>query len=300
MDRLKTLLQPMPLVRICVVVSATILLTLCLNGTITVPAIDYIAYLYSTYALVLVCAWLPGAAKRLSTVFTALMEKHAAARSWFERFYAVSIDPERRMRALLVPSLVFNLGYAAFKLGVGIWLGSWWMIAAGVYYAILASLRYSLLWTFMTKGGDENDEWDWKTYRNTAFQMLFLTVAMNGLIVQTVQSGEAYHYPGVLIYAFALYAFVKIIAAVTTLVRKWHEENIILAASRCISFACALMSMMALQTAMISQFGGGEAFARTANALFGAFVCLVMLCICGHMLNRYRRHTQKGRNEAHA
>jgi tellurite resistance protein TehA-like permease len=58
--------------------------------------------------------------------------------------------------------------------------------------------------------------------------------------------------------------------------------------------------MMALQTAMISRFGGGEAFARTANALFGTFVCIVMLCICGHMLNRYRRRMQKGRSEAHA
>lgn len=300
MDRLKALLQPKTPVRICVVVSAAILLTLCLNGTIAVPAIHYAAYLYSTYALVLVCAWIPGAANRLSTVFTASIEKHAAARPGFERIHAVAIDPERRMRALLAPSLVFNLGYAAFKLGVGIWLGSWWMIAAGVYYAILARLRYSLLRTFMTRGGSKDGERDWKTYRNTAFQMLFLTVAMNGLIVQTVQSGEAYHYPGTLIYAFALYAFVKIIAAVTTLVRKWHEENVILAASRCISFACALMSMMALQTAMISQFGGDEAFARTANTLFGAFVCLAMLCICGHMLNRYKRHAQKGRNTAHA
>jgi hypothetical protein len=123
-----------------VVVSAAILLTLCLNGTIAVPAVSYFAYLYSTYALVLVCAWLPGAAKRLAAVFTASMEVHTAARPWFGRFYAVSIDPERRMRSLLMPSLVFNLGYAAFKLGVGIWLGSWWMIAAGVYYAILASL----------------------------------------------------------------------------------------------------------------------------------------------------------------
>ena len=299
MDKLKQLIHPQPWARAGVAASATFLLTLCLNGTIAVPAVSYFAYLYSTYALVVVCAWLPGAVKRLSAGFTASMEKHNAARPWFERLYAVAIDPERRLRLLLVPSLVFNLGYAAFKLGVGLWLSSWWMIAVGVYYAILASLRYALLRTFMARGGDRDDEWDWKTYRNTAFQMLILTVAMNGLIVQTVHHGEAYHYPGTLIYAFALYAFVKIISVVIALVRKWHEENVILTASRCISFACALMSMMALQTAMISQFGGGDPFARTANALFGAFVCLAMLCICGHMLNRYRRHTQKG-SEAHA
>ena len=82
MDRLKTLLQPKTPMRICVVVSAAILLTLCLNGTIAVPAVSYFAYLYSTYALVLVCAWLPGAAKRLAAVFTAPGTCQAAEAIW--------------------------------------------------------------------------------------------------------------------------------------------------------------------------------------------------------------------------
>lgn len=300
MDKLKQLLHPQPWARAGVAVSATFLLTLCLNGTITVPAVSYFAYLYSTYALVILCAWLPDLFRRGKSGAAGWLERTADAHEGAGRVYVAMTDAEQRMRALLVPSLAFNLGYAAFKLGVGIWLDSWWMIATGAYYAILASLRYSLLRTFMAKGGKKDDVRDWKVYRDTAFQMLFLTVAMNGLIVQTVRHGEAYQYPGALIYVFALYAFVKIIAAVTSLVRESPEENVILAASRCIGFACALMSMVALQTAMISRFGDGEAFARTANALFGTFVCIVMLCICGHMLNRYRRRMQKGRSEAHA
>jgi len=297
MDKIKGLIAPQPWVRRFVVVSVAVLLTLCLNGMISAPFLHYFAYLYSTYALAVVCAWLPGAVGRLSRRLAAEVEGYSKAHPGLGRLYAVASDPERRVRSLLVPSLVFNLGYDAFKLGAGLWLGSWWMIAAGVYYAVLASLRYALLRTFMAEGGSEGGERDWRTYRNTAFQMFFLTVAMNGLIIQTVQFGEAYHYPGVLIYAFALYAFIKIIAAVSSLIRKRHEENVILAASRCLGFACALMSMMALQTALISQFGGGEAFARTANALFGAFVCMAMLGVSGHMLNRYRRHGQRARDE---
>ena len=174
------------------------------------------------------------------------------------------------------------------------------MIAAGIYYAVLAGLRYSLLRTFFARGSHAGEERDWTAYRNTAVRMLFLTVAMNGVIIQTVRLGRAYRYPGALIYAFALYAFVKIIVAATALIRKRREENVMLAASRCISFACGLMSMLALQTALIDRFGDEEAFARTANALFGAFMCVAMLCVCGHMLYRYRHHTQEVREEGHA
>ena len=64
MDKLKQLIHPQPWARAGVAASATFLLTLCLNGTITVPAVSYFAYLYSTYALVILCAWLPDLFRR--------------------------------------------------------------------------------------------------------------------------------------------------------------------------------------------------------------------------------------------
>ena len=94
-----------------------------------------------------------------------------------------------------------------------------------------------------------------------------------------------------LVYAFALYAFVKIISAVSALIRHRHGENRLLAASRCVSFACALMSMLALQTALIDRFGTPR-FAMTANALFGSAVCAAMLGMCAFMLRRSRLYNR--------
>jgi len=299
MSGVRQWLFPHPAVRWAVVISAALLLTLCLNGTIAIPAVSYFAYLYSIYALVIFCAWLPGAFRRWKSGAICRLERFSGKHPRFAGLYDLIREPERRMRSLLTPSLAFNLGYAAFKLGAGIWLGSWWMIGVGVYYAILASLRFALLRTLANRGVFAEDERDWKAYRNTAVQLLFLTIAMNGLIIQAIRHGEAYRYPGVLIYAFALYAFVKIIAAVSALLRHRHGENRLLAASRCVSFATALMSLLALQTAMLHQFGGGEAFSRTINTLFGAAVCLAMLAICGAMLIRYQRHQRQTGGETH-
>lgn len=295
----RRLLRPPGWALMLIVVSAATLLALCLDGVIAAEGVHYAAYLYSTYALAAVCAWLPGTVRRGRRRAAALVARFVATRPGFGRVYAVWIDPARRVRSLLVPSLAFNLVYAAFKLGAGVWLRSAWMIGGGFYYAILAGLRYALLRSFLA-GGPPDGERDWRTYRTTALLLLLLTLAKTGLIAQTVWFQRAYRYPGVLIYAFALYAFVKIATAATAAIRQRRVENRLLAASRWISLACALMSVLALQTALIEQFGDGDgAFAETANALFGGFVCLSMLCVCGHMLAQYRHHAREQRGETH-
>ncbi len=311
-ERLRPVLFPHPAVRWAVILSAAILLVLCLNGTIKMSLVLYFSYHYSTYALVIFCTWLPGAFRSSREKFEQLIEKN----EFLNEIYYYMSDIERRTRFLLVPSLLFNLLYAVFKLISGIWMNSIWLIGTGVYYAVLAVMRFRLLHTFYYSTGlrltdprlkfrlrgperkssgrrsPMNIRREWETYRATAWCLLGLTIIMGGLIVQMLVDSQAYHYPGVLIYAFGLYAFIKIITAVFSLIRHRHRENRLLAASRCVSFACALMSMMALQTALIDRFGSAQ-FAQRANAVFGTCIFAVMLGMCIYMLKRSKRHLQK-------
>ena len=282
--RLSRLLHPRGIALALIVLSAAVLLSLCLSETVQSPVIRYFSYLYSTCALVIFCARLPDWVQVCRDRIRRLADSHIRVGV----IYGYCLDMERRTRALLVPLLMLNLAYALFKLIAGLWLRSAWLFGAGVYYAVLAALRYTLLRTFHAHAADAAKAW--KAYRDTALWLLALTIAMGGLIVQMVVSGEAYRYPGVLIYAFALYAFIKVISAISALIRHRHGENRLLAASRCTSFACALMSLLALQTALIHQFGNDPAFAMRANALLGLGVCLAMLGICLSMLLRWRKH----------
>ena len=275
-----------------VALSATVLLVLCLNGTIDSPAVHYFAYLYSTYALVTVCAWLPRAFRWSRQGVMSLVVRLAERFPRLNRLLPILTNVELRTEAFLVPCLIGNLLFAAFKLAVGLWVKSPWFIGVGIYYAVLASLRYILIRGFVSKNLDKDPEGAWRAYRATAIQLMVLTVVISGLIVQTILFGRSYSYPGVLIYALALYAFIKIIVAVIALARQSRGENRVLAASRCISFAGALMSMMSLQTALLDRFGDPE-YARGANTLFGAFVCLSMLTICARMLTLHHRHVRE-------
>ena len=289
---LNRLVRPKPMVVLLVVLSAVILVTLSLNGIIQAPAVAYFSYLYSTYALIVFCVWLSDSMRRRRSAIPEALDKMADVHPRMEPVKRFLTDAEVRAQTLLYPSLAFNLLYGGFKLAMGVYYQSWWMIGAGSYYAILASMRFALLRNFLSRKANESTEADWRLYHRTALQLLVLTLAMSGLIVQTIWLNRAYNYPGVLIYAFALYAFIKIGVAAPSLIRHRNGENRVLAASRCLSFACAPMAILSLQTALINRFSDSEGFARTTNALTGAAVCLLMLGMCTSMLRRSKAHRQ--------
>ncbi len=189
-------------------------------------------------------------------------------------------EEETRARAALHLSLWANLLYALFKLAASVWYRSLWLGAIGVYYAVLSLLRFLLLRERLDRGDAP------RACRLTALALLLLTLCMGGVIAQTVIENRACDYAGALIYAFALYALARIISAAVTLAKHWRTESEALAASRCLSLACAMMSVMALQTALLNRFGEDAAFCRAANALTGAGITLAMLAMSGAMLAR--------------
>ena len=190
---------------------------------------------------------------------------------------------ERRSQFMLNLSLALNLFYAIFKLGTGCYYHSFWMGALGIYYAVLAGLRFSLLRAIhrpIDQGGV-------LIYRRTGWLLNLLTLTMTGIFVQMVRENQAYDYPGVLIFAMAVWAFAKIIVAAVNLIKRQKDEKKVLAAARCISFAGALMSILALQTALLARFGeGAVTVAQTMNAITVAGVTALLITLSALMIAR--------------
>ena len=113
---------------------------------------------------------------------------------------------------------------------------------------------------------------------------------MGGMIVLVVLTDSGYSYPGYVIYLSALYTFYTIILAIVNLVKFRKLGSPILSAAKVLSFVAALMSLLGLQTAMISQFStGGEKFRRIMNAITGGGVWCSVILIAVTMLLRSRK-----------
>ncbi len=202
-------------------------------------------------------------------------------RTLIEKARAVYPDPETRSRYLLYLSLAGNAGFTLLELAGGIFTGSLWLTAIGAYYAVLALIRCSLVRSMRSQDGHAGK----KAYFRTAILLNVLTVTMAGIFAQLIIDSRSFHYPGVFIYAMALWAFVKIILAVRNLIRGRKDDEPVPAAARCLSFAAALMSILALQTALISEFGGGSPdFAYTMNGISGAVITALMITLSALML----------------
>lgn len=281
----KLLFPPLPLALPVVALGAGLLVYVFISGQEHTP-LGYAAYLLSAYALVIACACVPELIR---------LSKRARQNEHVDRFLT---DYAFRTHATLGLGLLLNLAFAVFKLFAGIIYGSYWLIALGVYYAILAMMRFFLL---RRLGGLKPSASDllaqYRTYRVTGVMMFVLNVVMTAIIFQVVRDNRTYSYPGTLIYAFAAYAFYKIITAALNLFRRRGQDEPLFAAVRFLSLTVAMMSIFSMQTALLSTFGSEELqFRLRANTASGAVLCAGSLLIAVTMVVRSTRAIRKLEN----
>lgn len=124
--------------------------------------------------------------------------------------------------------------------------------------------------------------------------MFLLNAAMGGMVFQMFWQNEGYEYPGYVIYLSVMYTFYSFISAIMNLVKFRRAGSPILSASKAISFAGALMSVLALQTAMILRFGkGDEQFRMEMNIITGAFVLGITLFMAVYLIVRGQKALNK-------
>ena len=186
----------------------------------------------------------------------------------------------------LYSGMATNFFYVVFRIFVGIRYASVWFLTIAIYYLLLAIMRLSLILSYRNR----NMKSELRCYRRTAWLLFLLNIPMGGMIVLMVLTDSGYSYPGYVIYLSALYTFYTIILAIVNLVKFRKLGSPILSAAKVLNFVAALMSLLGLQTAMISQFSTeGEAFRRRMNAITGGGVWFSVILIAVYMLLHSRK-----------
>lgn len=195
-------------------------------------------------------------------------------------------DVAFRAELSLYPSFVINMLYAITKMISGILYGSVWFITLSVYYILLAIMRFLLL-HFVRKQGVRSDiAAEFKRYRICGILLAFMTLALSGMILFIIRQDGGYDYPGVLIYVMAMYAFYTVITAIINIIKFRKHGSPVLSAAKAINLTTALVSMLALETAMISQFGEKEdhLFRQIMTGTTGAVVCAFVFIMAVYMI----------------
>lgn len=249
-------------------------------------ALAYLIYSMSAYSLVILIAALPGLTKRAkSAMMGSKLMRKAAASPIMGRYFK---DLAFRGSISIYQGIAVNLFYVAFRIMAAIRYASVWFLSMAVYYLVLGGLRAYLIVYYRRR----TPELERRCYHTTAWFLFLLNIPMGGMIVLMVRTDSGFSYPGYVIYLSALYTFYTMITSAINLIRFRRLGSPILSAAKVLNFVAAMMSILGLQTAMISRFSeNGEDYRKMMNAITGGFVYGIVILIAIYMLlhGRYLR-----------
>ncbi len=289
MDRFKKILRKIfflpPLLTVLIAAFGYAFLIVIAAFKIEIPALQYLSYVSSAYALIITITGFPYFIAFVKRMKQRLMEsapiKKFRSTAFGERFFG---DLRFRTKISLYSGFFINLLYIAIKLFSGIYYRSVWFISLAVYYILLVVMRFILL--HKSKNSVMNMETELNRYKLCGIMLLIMNQALAGIVIFMVHQNKGFDYPGLLIYAMAAYSFYSVITAVINLVKFRKHGSPLLSAAKVINLVAAMVSILSLETAMLAQFGGDDdpLFRKAMTGATGGGVCTIVIGIAVFMI----------------
>lgn len=229
------------------------------------------AAVFFAYAVYLLIRFIP----RIKGAFARAAEKSPALRRVLHDYGA---------RTVVFASFAFavNIGYAVFQGVMGILAHSVWFGLLACYYLLLSGLRGGVLFAEHRlrtgSGAEEPPEGKLKIYRMCGVSLIVLDLAMCAAVTQMVLFGSPVRYGFVQVLVSAMYTFYKAILAVVNFVKAKRLRDPVVQSLRGVCAVDALISVVALETAMLATFGNGEDM-LALRAATGFAACAIAIAI---------------------
>lgn len=250
--------------------------------------VAYAVYVVAFYALTVVCAF-----------FSVVLPKRYKAIK--QRVYDHPIghrymtDAAFRTHVSLYVSLGINLLYVGMNVFSGVlYRSAWFGILAG-YYMILAVMRFLLLRYVRRVGIGRDRTGELKSTMLCSAILLTVNFVLTGAVMMILYQNRGFHYHGMLIYVMAAYTFYITTHTIIDLVKYRKLGSPVMTTAKVIALSAALVSMLSLETAMLSQFGQDMAPENKwlMIALTGAGVSGTVVTMSVYMIVRSYKEIKK-------
>ena len=241
----KALLFPHTAIMIILVPIATVLLVGSMVFIGTDSVIAYISYLLAAYTLTVWCFKIP----YLIRFFKAFKNENKYARKWLE-------DPRLRVNVSLYGSFFWNIAYALFQLWLGFYHRTFWFYSLGAYYICLGVMRFFLLLHTRKYAPGERMRDELIKYRACGWVFLVMNLALSLIVFFMVYWNRTFYHQEITTITMAAYTFVTLTTAIVNIIKYRKYNSPVFSASKAISLAAALVSMLTLESTMLTTFGG--------------------------------------------
>ena len=240
----KALLFPHIAIMIILIPIATVFLVYSMVFLGTDSVIAIISYVLAAYTLTIWCFKIP----HLIRIFKTFKDENKYARIWQD-------DTRLRVNVSLYGTLIYNTAYALLQLGMGFWHHTFWFYSLAGYYISLAVMRFFLVrHTRRHRSGEKMLE-ELVKYRACGIVFLVMNLALALIIFFMVYWNRTFKHHEITTIALAAYTFTSFTFAIVNTVKYRKYNSPVYSASKAISLASACVSMLTLESTMLTTFG---------------------------------------------
>lgn len=222
---------------------ATVLLVYSMVFAKEESVIAYISYVLAAYTLTILCLRVPFLVRFLKR----FKNENKYAHRWFT-------DTHLRVNVSLYGSLFWNTAYAVFQLGLGLWYHTFWFYSLAGYYLCLAVMRFFLVRHTSKYQAGEKIRDEWVRYRNCGIVFLMMNMSLALIIFFMVYWNRTFEHHEITTIAMAAYTFGTMTTAIVNVVKYRKYKSPVYSASKAIGLAAACVSMLTLESTMLTTF----------------------------------------------
>ena len=223
-------------------------------GTESMTAI--ISYVLSAYTLTIWCFKIP----YLIQFFKTFKNENKYARIWQD-------DTRLRVNISLYGTLIYNTAYALLQLGMGFWHHTFWFYSLAGYYISLAVMRFFLVRHTRKHNPGEKMLDELRKYRACGIVFLLMNLALALIIFFMVYWNRTFNHHEITTIALAAYTFTSLTFAIINTIKYRKYNSPVYSASKAISLASACVSVLTLESTMLTTFGT-ETMSLTGRRIF--------------------------------
>jgi len=255
----KALLFPHIAIMILLVPVSTVLLVGSMVFIGTESPIAYISYVLAAYTLTVWCFKIP----KIIKYFKTFKDENKYARRWQD-------DVRLRVNVSLYGSLAWNALYGLFQLWLGFYHHTFWFYSLGAYYICLGVMRFFLARHTTRYAPGERMRDELVKYRACGIVFLPMNLALALIVFFMVYWNRTFEHHMITTIALAAYTFTSMAVAIINFVKYRKYNSPVFSAAKAISLAAALVSMLTLESTMLTTFSDGTMTTVEQKWMLGA------------------------------
>ncbi len=228
------------------------------------------SYVLSAYTLSIWCCRIP----RILSYFKDLKTHNQYVQIWMQ-------DVRLRINVNLYRGFVWNGAYAVFHLWLGVYHRSFWYYSLALYYFLLGWMRYHLSKHARRFAPGEDMPGERRRYRTCGIVLLFMNLALALMVFFMIYWNRTFHHHQITAIAMAACTFTSFILAIMDIIKYHNSDSPVFSASKAISLAAACVSILTLESTMLTAFDDGTMDLLTRRILLGATGGVISAFIIG-------------------